>query len=116
ITSGTLSAGRLPNPSSSTLGGVQSFAAVANQFLTSISTSGVAAAARPAVADLSDTKTGSGNLVLATSPTITTPTISGALGGDLNFGSKAALTEITNDTTTGTTAKLIAKLSSAKAI
>ena len=48
----------LPNPSSSTLGGVQSKAAVSHQFLTSISTSGVPALAQPAHADLSDYEAG----------------------------------------------------------
>jgi hypothetical protein len=41
ISSGTLPAGRLPNPTASTLGGIQSYAAVTDQYLTSISTSGV---------------------------------------------------------------------------
>jgi hypothetical protein len=53
ITSGTLPAARLPNPSASTLGGVESIAAVTHQFLTSISTSGVPAQAQPTEADLS---------------------------------------------------------------
>jgi hypothetical protein len=43
----------LPNPSSSTLGGVQSIAAVSHQFLTSISTSGVPTQAQPAFSDIS---------------------------------------------------------------
>src|SRR5438874_1653383 len=54
IGSGTLAAARLPNPSSTTLGGVQSKAAASNQFLTSISTSGVPGAAQPACGDLSN--------------------------------------------------------------
>jgi hypothetical protein len=41
LTTGTLPAARLPNPSTTTLGGIQSYAAVANQFLDRISTSGV---------------------------------------------------------------------------
>jgi hypothetical protein len=44
----------LPNPAASTLGGVESLAAVTHDFLTSISTSGVPTQARPACADLSD--------------------------------------------------------------
>lgn len=43
----------LPNPSSSTLGGVQSIAAVSHNFLTAISTSGVPAQAQPAFTDIS---------------------------------------------------------------
>lgn len=43
----------LPNPSSSTLGGVQSAAAVSHQWINSISTSGVPALSQPAIADIS---------------------------------------------------------------
>lgn len=43
----------LPVPSSSSLGGVQSLAAITHQFLTSISTSGVPTQAQPAFSDLS---------------------------------------------------------------
>lgn len=63
ITTGTLPAAQLPNPSASTLGGVESIAAVAHNYLTSISTSGVPAQARPVLADLSDTP--AQNLVVA---------------------------------------------------
>lgn len=45
----------IPNPSASSLGGVQSKAAVTSNFLTSISTSGVPAAAQPAFTDISGT-------------------------------------------------------------
>jgi hypothetical protein len=57
ITSGTLPAAQLPNPSSSTLGGVESYAPVAHQFLTGISTSGVPSSAQPAFSDLTGTGT-----------------------------------------------------------
>ena len=53
IASGTLPAARLPNPSASTLGGVQSAAAASHQFLTSITTLGVPTLAQPAFTDLS---------------------------------------------------------------
>ena len=45
----------LPNPSSSTLGGVQSAAAVSHQWINSISTSGVPALSQPAFSDISGT-------------------------------------------------------------
>jgi hypothetical protein len=54
ITSGTLAAARLPLPTSSSVGGVQSVTPVTHQFMTSISTGGVGALAQPSVADLSD--------------------------------------------------------------
>jgi hypothetical protein len=53
ISSGTLPAGRLPNPSAATLGGIQSAAAVSHQWINSISTSGVPALSQPAFADIS---------------------------------------------------------------
>jgi len=94
----------LPAPSATTLGGVESIAAVAHNFLTAISTLGVPAHAQPACADLSDAgtgcsgtamtypgagipnstgsawgtsyaTTGSGSVVLATSPTLVTPAL-----------------------------------------
>ena len=63
ITTGSLPAAQLPNPSASTLGGVESIAAVAHNYLTSISTSGVPAQAQPVLADLSDAP--AKNLVVA---------------------------------------------------
>jgi hypothetical protein len=53
ISSGTLPAARLPNPSAATLGGIQSAAAVSHQWINSISTSGVPALSQPAFADIS---------------------------------------------------------------
>lgn len=55
ITSGTLPAARLPNPSASSLGGIQSFAGTTHQFVNTISTSGVPASAQPAFTDISGT-------------------------------------------------------------
>jgi hypothetical protein len=60
----------------------------------------------------SGTATGSGSVVLATSPTLTTPSFSGDIGSNLGLGSSSLLTTITNDTVTGTTANLLTKLSS----
>ncbi len=57
LTTGTLPAAQLPNPSASTLGGVESIAAVSHNFLTSISTSGVPSQAQPAFTDISGTTT-----------------------------------------------------------
>jgi hypothetical protein len=54
ISSGTLGAARLPNPSASTLGGIESFSAVTHQWIRQISTSGVPTASQPACADISD--------------------------------------------------------------
>jgi hypothetical protein len=62
ISSGTLPAARLPNPSASTLGGTESIAPVAHNYLTSISTSGVPAQAQPAFTDISGTLTPSSQM------------------------------------------------------
>jgi hypothetical protein len=53
LTTGTLPAARLPNPSGSTLGGVQSLASTASKWLDSISTSGVPHTSQPAFSDIS---------------------------------------------------------------
>jgi hypothetical protein len=57
ISSGTLSAARLPNPTSSTLGGIESLAAVTSKWINTISTSGVPSATQPAFTDISGTAT-----------------------------------------------------------
>ena len=51
--SGSVAAAQLPNPSASTLGGIQSYAAVTNEWIRSISTSGVPASSQPAFTNLS---------------------------------------------------------------
>lgn len=54
ISSGVLAAARLPNPSPSSLGGIQSYAAVLHQWINQISTFGVVSSSQPACADLSN--------------------------------------------------------------
>jgi hypothetical protein len=73
----------------------------------------VSSGTQAAASDLSNGTTGSGSIVLATSPTISTPTISGALGGNLDLGSKALLIEMPNAGATGTTVNKLAKLTGA---
>lgn len=51
--SGSVTAAQLPNPSASTLGGIQSYASVSSQWLKAISTSGVVSSTQPAFSDLS---------------------------------------------------------------
>jgi hypothetical protein len=55
ITSGTLSASLLPNPSASTLGGIESIAAVSHKWINSINTSGIPSLTQPDYSDLTGT-------------------------------------------------------------
>jgi hypothetical protein len=53
ISTGTLNNARLPNPTAATLGGVQSIAVVAHQWIASISTAGVPLLSQPTASDIS---------------------------------------------------------------
>lgn len=90
ISSGTLGAARLPAPTATTLGGVESYASPANQFLTSISPSGTVASTQPSCTNLSNaaascatdatnaTNISSGTLAQARLPTNATAQSSGS--------------------------------------
>lgn len=52
ISSGTLLGARLPQPSATTLGGIESYVGVAHQWINTISTSGVPGSSQPAFSDL----------------------------------------------------------------
>lgn len=54
FSTGTIAGSDLPNPSASTLGGVESLSSISHNFLTSISTSGVPTQAAPVFADLAN--------------------------------------------------------------
>lgn len=86
ISSGTLPAGRLPNPSASTLGGIQSYAAVSNQWIRAISTSGVPSSSQPAFTDIS------GSLAAAQLPAFS--------GGDVTSSAGSAVLTIGNNAVT----------------
>lgn len=70
-TSGTLPAARIPVPTASTLGGVQSATAAVNQFQTGISTSGIPVFAQPSFSNLS------GNVSAAQLPNPTASSLGG---------------------------------------
>lgn len=57
LTSGTVPAARLPVPSASTLGGIQSTVGATHQWISSISTLGVPGLSQPAFADIASTPT-----------------------------------------------------------
>lgn len=94
LTTGTLPAARLPDPTSSTLGGVQSIAATTSQWLDSISTSGVPHASQPAFSDIS------GSWACTQAPSLT---------GDISTSAGSCSTaigagKVTNDMLAGTIA------------
>lgn len=84
IASGTVPASLLPNPTSTTLGGVKSKASISNYFLTQIGTDGSVSSAQPAFTDISGTlsvaKGGTGLTSLGTGVTT-------ALGNAVNGAS-----------------------------
>jgi hypothetical protein len=91
----------LPNPSSTTLGGVESYAAISHQFINAISTSGAPGSAQPAFGDLS------GSVACAQLPALTgdATTSSGACAvavGKINGTSLAGLATGLLKNTTGT--------------
>jgi len=77
LVTGTVPAARLPNPTASTLGGIQSTAAVTNQWIDSISTAGVPHLSQPAFSNISG-QVASGQIAAGAASTNI-----GALGGDL---------------------------------
>lgn len=93
ISSGTLPAARLPNPSSSTLGGIESLAAVTSKWINTISTAGVPSATQPAYTDISGTV-----------PAVTSVATSGlATGGTItSTGTVTVTAAVKSDQTTGT--------------
>jgi hypothetical protein len=101
--SGSVAASQLPNPSASTLGGVESIAAVTSKWINAISTSGVPSATQPSITDLAvgtsanlasilSDETGTGSAVFATSPALVTPSIGIAAAQRLIVSQGTALT------------------------
>lgn len=96
IASGTLAAARLPNPSATTLGGVESYVAVSHQWINAISTSGVPSSTQPAFTDIS------GTITTAQMPALTSADIfvgngsniaaAVAVSGDLTLANTGAFT------------------------
>jgi hypothetical protein len=80
--------GTLPNPAVGTKGGVEAISAVANNWISSINTSGVPQLSRPACASLSDAGTGCATTLgtAATENTGTSGHVLPFLDGNLNFG------------------------------
>lgn len=83
---GTISLG---NPSASTLGGIQSLAAVTSNWIRAISTSGVPTASQPAFTDIS------GSITLAQFPSIATNTVLGNVSGSGAVPTALTATQLT---------------------
>ena len=88
IASGTLPPARLPNPSASTLGGIQSGAASTNQFMTGINTSGVPQFAQPSASNIS----GLGALATQSSVNLASQALSGSYTVALNATANTSVT------------------------
>ena len=73
INAGTLPAARLPNPTTTSLGGVQAAAPLTNQWMTGIGTTGVPSFSQPSFSNLS------GTLTAAQLPAPTTTTLGGIM-------------------------------------
>lgn len=132
LTTGTLPSARLPTPTASTLGGVESIAPVTHQVVGSINTSGVPALVTLSSADLSDgaslltTTAAASTYAPLVSPALTgTPTAPTAAAGTNTtqlattaftnsiFASPPALGSVTPAAVTGTTVTATGKLSTA---
>lgn len=85
VTLGSLTGADLPSPSATSLGGVQSLAAAAHQWVNSISTAGVPGTSQPSFADLS------GTVQLSQTP------LTG--GGDIMYSNGTSLMRLAGNTT-----------------
>lgn len=83
----------LPNPSSSTLGGVESFATVSHQFLNGISTGGIPSAAQPAFSDIS------GSVIPSQLPAPSVCSLASAATVDLGTCSQGQFVTVSGSTT-----------------
>ncbi len=95
----------LPDPTATSQGGVESYSAVAHQWINSISTTGAPSSTQPSASDLANGTSGSGSLVLSSTPTLTNPS--------LGASSSAITISLVNEGSTGTTTNLLAKLTGA---
>lgn len=117
ITSGTLSGSRVQNPlnqnTTGTASNVTGIVATANGGFGANNSGATGVPVFASGTATVTTATGSGAPVQATSPTLTTPLFSGAIGSDFDLGTHADLYEIANEGSTGTTVNKLAKLTGA---
>ncbi len=102
ISSGTLPAARLPNPSASALGGVQSANASANQFMSGINTSGVPQFAQPSASNISGLGALASQSAVNLSSQVTGALPYASLSGAPALGSLASLSSVNNSNWSGT--------------
>lgn len=90
VTTGTLPAAQLPNPSASSLGGVESYAAVSHQWINTISNSGVPASSQPTLADIAAGSSGTGTFDFSGATQLKAPVAGGfasAANGEIGYDS-----------------------------
>jgi len=87
IGSGTLPAARMPTPTASTLGGIESIAGAAHNWVTYVDTLGVPHQAQPACADLSNGATGCSTAVGTSGATMPLLNAANTWGGAQSFPS-----------------------------
>jgi len=96
----------LPDPGAGLKGGVQAFSAPSHSFLTGIGTDAVPTAAQPSASDLTNGTTGSGALVLATSPALVSPNLGTPSAINLSNATDLPSTALPDVVTAGTNTKL----------
>lgn len=80
----TIPNANIPNPTATQRGGVLSSASATNNWIYQITATGTVSASQPSASNLNNGVTGSGAIVLATSPIMTTPNIGSATASTIN--------------------------------
>lgn len=96
ITTGTLPAAQLPNPTLTTLGGVEAIAAVTHQWINSISNLGVPALSQPAFTDISGSVAATQMPALTGDVTSTAGTVATTISAGAVTGGKIASNTVAN--------------------
>lgn len=102
IASGTLPAARLPAPSATTLGGIESITSTSHQWIDSISTLGVPHQSQPAIGDISGLGTGVATALGVAVGSAGAPVVNGGALGTPSSGTLTNATGTASGLTAGT--------------